>query len=115
LKIFVKWTPEGSSSHIAAKAAEGFSEHDGDMEISSPGELEYYTTRGSVTSPVKTISFTRANADDTNTGIDTPEILNIPLEEGLYNLSGIRVSQTPSPGLYIRRNTDGTTRKVIVR
>ncbi|MDE5607754.1 MAG: hypothetical protein K2I64_02335 [Muribaculaceae bacterium] len=113
LKIFVKWTPEASSSHIAAKAAEGFSEHDGDMEISSPGQLEYYTTRGNVTSPVKTISFTRA--DDTNTGIDTPEILNIPLEEGLYNLSGIRVSRTPTPGLYIRRNIDGTTRKVIVR
>ncbi|MDE5608051.1 MAG: hypothetical protein K2I64_03860 [Muribaculaceae bacterium] len=113
LRIFVKWTPEASSSHITTKAAEGFSEHDGDMEISSPGQLEYYTTRGSVTSPVKTISFTRA--DDTNTGIDTPEILNIPLEEGLYNLSGIRVSRTPGPGLYIRRNTDGTTRKVIVR
>ncbi len=113
MKIYVKWTGEQPSQQIMAKGAEEFQEHDGDLEVSSPGRLDYYTSRGGVTSPVKTINFIRT--DDTTTGVETLELLSIPTEEGLYNLSGIRVGENPQPGLYIRRLSDGTARKVIVR
>ncbi len=116
MKIFVRWTPEEAAAPIRAKAAAEFAEHDGDVEISTPGRLEYYSTRGGVTSPVKAINFTlAAGDDDTTTGVDTPEILSIPLEEGLYDLRGVLVGEHPAAGLYIRRLSDGTARKVIVR
>lgn len=114
LKIFVKWTPDANASEVMAKAPADFVEHNEDVEISSPGTLQYYSTRGGTTSATKTISIVRSN--DVSTGLKAPEIMNnIPSEEGIYNLSGVRVSDTPAPGIYIRRLSDGTARKVIVR
>lgn len=35
--------------------------------------------------------------------------------EGIYTLTGARVSATPAPGLYIVRYTDGTSAKVVIK
>lgn len=112
MKIYVKWTGDEPMQSVMATDANGFAEHTGDVEISSPGRLEYYTTRGGVKSAVKAVSFVAKPT----AAIDSPEIISsIPTEEGLYDLRGVRVSGNPQTGIYIRRLSDGTARKVIVR
>ena len=112
MKIFVKWTGEQSTLRTMDTDSNGYLEHTEDIEIASPGRLEYYTTRGNSTSPVKTIIFT----PKATSAVESPEYVNsVPAEEGLYDLRGIRVNGIPLAGIYIRRNADGTTRKVIIR
>ena len=113
-QIYCKWTPKSSTAvnTLADVDENGFSVHDSSIEISEPGVLQYYTRHSNTASSVKSIEFT----EKLTAGIDTPEVINlIPGEEGLYDLKGIKVQDTPQTGIYIRRNADGSTRKVIVR
>ena len=113
MKIYVRWTPVLLSRAAVADDEDGFVEHQGDLTISSAGRLDYYTTRGDVTSEVKSIQF--VGSDDVSTGVDTARFYAIPVQEGIYDLKGIRVENASSPGLYIQRFSDGSVQKIIVR
>ena len=113
MKIYVRWTPVLLSRAAVADDEDGFVEHQGDVTISSAGRLDYYTTRGDVMSEVKSIQF--VGSDDVSTGVDTARFYAIPVQEGIYDLKGIRVENASSPGLYIQRFSDGSVQKIIVR
>lgn len=112
MKIFVRWTGEPAEFAKMSEDEDGFTEHNSDVEITSPGRLEYYTTRGTTRSDVKTITFV---AKPTSAVNEMEYIKHIPGEEGLYDLRGTRIPSNPTAGIYIRRFPDGTIRKVIVR
>ena len=43
-------------------------------------------------------------------------VMNVGGEGELYNLQGVKVMDAaPAPGIYIRRNADGSPSKIVIR
>ncbi|MDE5608347.1 MAG: hypothetical protein K2I64_05385 [Muribaculaceae bacterium] len=119
MKIFVRWTPETDtpySVYSTASDEDGFAEHTGDMTISGPGMLEYYTRISNSDSDIKTINVSlksQTEPSDPSTGVD--EVAeNLPDGDSTwYDLKGRRV-ENPSNGIFIRRHANGRSEKMLI-
>ena len=123
--IYYRWTDTPSNQSNLKTLAEsddndGFMLHTGDIEISSPGTLEYYTVHSNTRSEVKSVSFiakpTSAIADINADSVIENFTDALP---GLYSLSGVLISSNPdstaSAGIYLKVSHDGHVSKVIIR
>ena len=123
--IYYRWTDTPSNQSNLKPLAEsddndGFMLHTGDIEISSPGTLEYYTVHSNTRSEVKSVSFvakpTSAIADINADSVIENLTDALP---GLYSLSGVLISSNPdstaSAGMYLKVSHDGHVSKVIIR
>ncbi len=115
LKIFTRWTPSTFENHahiVAEKENDGFSEHTGNIEISGPGVLEYYTRLSNTDSDIKAIHVSVKNDSDVNTGIQEIRETDDDGSFEWYDLKGNRILN-PGSGVFIRRNSDGRAIKVL--
>ena len=131
VNIYYRWTPDNApASTISGQApmdesGDGFTVNSGDITISTPGKLEYYTLHSQTSSEIKTINFvakpTSAVSEVTADNVsDATSSLTNALP-GLYSLSGSRLSSDPEntaamgAGLYIKVTPDGKATKIIIR
>ncbi len=116
-RIYYRWTPADTGTLTTnADAADGFAEHTGDIKISGPGTLDYYTRVSNTSSPIRSINFTVKN-DDTS---EVVEINGVRPDDGegepvYYDLAGRRRHDVSLPGIYIRSYRNGASDKVLVR